>query len=113
METKESQSFALQVKVPRTSSHCAGHWEAVLEVLNGSSAARKKGPSLVVSLPLLFCPVANPGASFMALHVVPQPSRLPTRGPNRHIHPGEGSGELLTFNGLSASGAISMPSTYP
>ena len=67
-----------------------------------------KGLSLVASLPLLFCPVSNPSASLTALHVVPQPSRLPDETPEpAHPPHGEGSGELLVFNGLSASGAIS------
>ena len=66
-----------------------------------------KGLSLVTSLPLLFCPASNAGASLTVLHVAPSAPRLPDETPEpAHPPHGEGSGDLLIFTGISASGTI-------
>jgi hypothetical protein len=65
--------------------------------------------SLIASL-LLVCPTSKPGASVTAAHVAHPfvPLRFPDEK-QEPAHPphGEGSGDLLIFTGVSASGAIS------
>jgi hypothetical protein len=65
--------------------------------------------SVVASLVLAVCPVSNQGgASITATRIAPAPPRLPDETPEpAHPPHGEGSGELLIFTGISASGTIS------
>ena len=59
---------------------------------------------------LSVCPVASPAASVTAVRFMYTPARLPPETPDREpVHPphGEGSGEVPTFTGISASGAMS------
>jgi hypothetical protein len=63
--------------------------------------------SVAAFLPFPLCSVSTPTASITTTHMTSIPARAPEEKPEPPDPPhGEGSGELLIFTGLNASGMI-------